>query len=145
MDSFVYILTLLGLEKIMYKYSKASLEKIAQCDPQLQEICHELIKIMDVTILCGYRGKDEQNLAYSQGKSKLQFPQSKHNKTPSQAIDIAPYPVDWNNLNRFYHMIGIIRGIAHVKGIKIRSGGDWDIDGEITDNKFNDLPHVELA
>jgi peptidoglycan LD-endopeptidase CwlK len=29
-------------------------------------------------------------------------------------------------------------------GIEIRWGGDWDGDGDLSDHKFNDLPHFEL-
>jgi hypothetical protein len=38
----------------------------------------------------------------------------------------------------------MLRGIAHEMGVKIRWGGDWDSDGEIKDNSFDDLVHVEL-
>jgi len=55
---------------------------------------------MDVTIVCGYRGEEEQNKAYTEKKSGLKFPQSKHNHAPSSAVDIAPYingkGVRWN-------------------------------------------------
>jgi len=129
----------------MYKFSNTSQKRLSECAPELQEIMNEAIKIVDFMVLCGHRGEQEQNKAFSEGKSKLKYPQSKHNSKPSRAIDIAPYPLDWNNLSRFYHLAGIVRGIAHQKGIKIRFGGDWDMDGEITDNKFNDLPHVELV
>jgi len=36
-------------------------------------------------------------------------------------------------------------GVASQMGIKIRWGGDWDSDGSVCDNKFNDLVHFELA
>jgi len=28
--------------------------------------------------------------------------------------------------------------------VSVRWGGDWDSDGEIADNSFDDLVHVEL-
>ena len=40
--------------------------------------------------------------------------------------------------------IGIAVGIAKRKGIKLRWGGDWDRDGELSDNRFNDLGHLEI-
>jgi hypothetical protein len=92
----------------------------------------------------GYRGEQSQNKAFTEGRSKLKFPNSKHNSLPSNAIDIAPFPIDWKNRERFCYLAGIVKGIAHSKGIKIRWGGDWDNDGETTDNKFDDLPHFEL-
>ena len=120
----------------MYKYGKKSLEKLATCHEDLQIIANELIKVMDVTILCGERGEEEQNKAYNEGKSKLQYPKSKHNKSPSIAIDLAPYPIDFENLDRFHRMNGIIEGIAICKGIKVRMGRDFS---------FGDHVHTELV
>jgi peptidoglycan L-alanyl-D-glutamate endopeptidase CwlK len=41
-------------------------------------------------------------------------------------------------------MGGMLRGIGQSMGLKIRWGGDWDSDGDINDNKFDDLVHVEI-
>ena len=71
-------------------FGKRSLQKLETCDPRLQEICKEAIKVMDFTVLCGHRAEDEQNRVYNEGKSKLQWPKSKHNSKPSIAIDLAP-------------------------------------------------------
>lgn len=133
----------------MYKYGLGSTAKISQLEPQLQAILHDLIKVMDVTIVWAYRGELEQNIAYDAGKSKLKFPESKHNRMPARAVDVAPYSAelrgpDWKDTQRFYYMDGIIRGIAQARGIKIRGGWDWDNDGEIRDQDFNDLAHFEL-
>ena len=29
-------------------------------------------------------------------------------------------------------------------GLKIRWGGDWDMDTQVKDNNFDDLPHFEI-
>ena len=129
----------------MPNFSKSSLDKLKTCDKRIQEVCFELIKYFDFTVLCGHRGKEEQDLAFKEGRSKLKFPQSKHNKYSSQAIDICPYPIDWNDIRRFTYMAGMFVGIASIKGIKVRWGGDWDKDTDLKDNKFNDLPHFELV
>ena len=120
----------------MYKFGKTSKQRLATCHPDLQEIMNELIKVMDVSILCGHRTKEEQNDAYDKGHSKLRYPKSKHNKSPSLAVDVVPYPIAWDNMKRFNRMVGIIQGIAHCKGIKIRVGIDF--------KSFTDAPHVEL-
>jgi len=119
----------------MPSFSSRSKSRLEQCDPKLQLIANELIKVMDVSVLCGYRGEEEQNEAYNNKRSKLKFPQSKHNKKPSLAVDLAPYPIDWNNINRFERMCGIIEGIAKLHNINIRLGRDFS---------FKDYPHVEL-
>ena len=62
----------------------------------------------------------------------------------SRAIDITPFPLDWNDTKRFYHFAGLVQGIALGLQIKIRWGGDWDCDNDFKDNLFNDLPHFEL-
>lgn len=119
----------------MPKFGKKSLERIAECHSDLQKIVHELIKEMDVTVLCGYRGKEQQNEAFVKGFSKLQYPESKHNQKPSLAIDVAPYPIDWNDISRFEKMCDIIERIAKEKQIKIRLGRGFS---------FKDYPHIEL-
>ena len=72
------------------------------------------------------------------------YPNSKHNKLPSKAVDVAPYPIDWNDPDRFYHFAGYVRGIAEGMGIKIRWGGDWNGNFDLKDQNFYDLPHFEL-
>ncbi|MDA0780776.1 MAG: M15 family metallopeptidase [Rickettsiales bacterium] len=125
-------------------FSKHSLQKLETCDARLQEICHEAIKIYDFTVLCGKRDEEEQNNLLIQGKTKLEFPNSKHNKFPSQAVDIAPCPIDWSDFGRFRLLAGIIFGIAHSKNVKIRWGGDWNMNWNSGDENFLDLVHFEL-
>lgn len=120
----------------MFKYGKRSLTNIAQCHPDLQRIANELIKRMDVMVICGHRGQRDQDEAYRTGKSKLKWPNSKHNKIPSQAMDVVPYPLDWNDLGRFKEMCGHVEAIAKELGIKIRLGRDFS---------FHDWPHIELV
>ncbi len=129
----------------MYKFGEASQERLNTCHPKIVEILEEAIEVVDFSVLCGTRSKAEQDDLFHKGMSKVQFPNSKHNSRPSLAVDVAPYPIDWNNTERFTHLIGIIRGIAKVKGIEIRCGIDWDKDGDITDHNFMDYPHFELV
>lgn len=128
-----------------FKFSKKSLDKLSTCHPDLQHLMNELIKFYDVSILEGHRGEELQNLYFDQGRSKLKYPQSKHNSYPSMAVDVAPYPIDWNDRERFVYMGGIIKGLAQQLKIKIRWGGDWDSDNSFKDQTFHDLPHIELV
>jgi len=91
-------------------------------------------------VIEGLRSQERQNELVAQGKSKTKF--GKH--VAGKALDLAPYPIDWNDRERFHYMGGLIRGIGHSLGVKIRWGGDWDSDGEIKDNAFDDLVHVEI-
>lgn len=128
----------------MAKFSQKSLQKLKDADNKLQIILKEAIEIFDFTILETHRNKAKQNKYYNNGKSKLKYPQSKHNTLPSKAVDIAPYPIDWNNEKRFYVLYGIIYAIAKEHNIKIRWGGNWDNDEDFDDQSFMDLPHFEL-
>lgn len=119
-----------------FKFGQKSLDRLSECHEDLQKIAHELIKEMDVTVLCGFRGKEEQEQAFIQGKSKLRWPHSKHNKKPSLAMDIVPYPVDWNDMRRFIDMCSAIERIAKSLDIKILLGRDFS---------FRDWPHCELV
>jgi peptidoglycan LD-endopeptidase CwlK len=120
---------------LVAKFGAKSLERLSECHPDLQKIAHELIKEMDVTVLCGHRGEKEQNAAFVNGNSKLQYPRSKHNKVPSEAMDLAPYPVDFKDISRFVDMCKRIERIAKEQNVKIRLGRDFS---------FKDYPHVEL-
>ena len=128
-----------------YKFSNYSKTRLNTCDPRIQEILNEAIKVVDFRVLEGRRGKDLQNLYYRQGKSKLKYPESKHNSSPSMAVDIAPWPIDWNDRERFVYLAGIIKGIAANMGYKLRWGGDWDSDNNLRDQTFFDLPHFEIV
>ena len=133
----------------MAEFGQASLGRRETLHDDLKMIVDEAIKIIDFTIVCGYRNQDEQNKAYRSGASKLPWPQGKHNSLPSKAVDMAPYDkrrglIDWTNYQKFTLMAGIVIGIAHAKGIKIRWGGDWDGDMTMTDQTFDDLAHFEL-
>ena len=69
---------------------------------------------------------------------------SKHNSFPSLAVDVAPYPINWSDKERFYFFAGYVKATADQMKIKIRWGGDWDGDTKVRDQTFMDLPHYEL-
>ena len=129
----------------MPHFGPRSIENLSECHPSLQRLFKEVIKHYDCAVICGHRGKEEQDRAFFEGKSKLTFPMSKHNKVPSLAVDVVPYPVDWRDRDRFYYFAGLVKGIASSMGIKIRWGGDWDSDNNFKDQSFHDLPHFELV
>ena len=128
----------------MPRFSKKSLSKLETCDKRLQDLFLRVVKKFDCTIIEGHRSKDRQNKLFDEGKSKLKYPKGKHNATPSKAVDVAPYPIDWNDRERFTYFAGYVLGIAYQMGLKIRWGGDWDMDTQVKDNNFDDLPHFEI-
>ena len=124
----------------MYKFGKRSRERLKGVDARLVNDLNELIKIMDVTIIEGLRSKERQEQLLAQGKTKTKY--SKH--IEGKAVDLAPYPIDWEDREMFHYMGGMLRGLGKAMGVNIRWGGDWDSDGDIHDNKFDDLVHVEI-
>ena len=104
-------------------------------------ILDELIKIMDVTIIEGLRSAKRQEQLLKKGATKVKY--SKHME--GKAVDLAPYPIDWEDRDTFHYMAGMVRGIGHLLNIKVRVGADWDSDGNTKDNSFDDLVHIELV
>ena len=125
----------------MPKFSKASLSKLESCHKDIQSVMNEAIKHMDFVVLAGYRTPNEQFELYKKGrtfqggkwvktgntvtnldgKTKL----SNHNYSPSLAIDIAPYPIDWNDTDRFEALAEVVKKAAKTVGVDITWGGDW--------------------
>lgn len=129
----------------MNTFSQQSLDRLKTCEHDLQELMHHVLNVHDCTILEGHRTEAAQNEYFRTGKSKVQYPDSKHNRYPSIGVDVAPYPIDWNNTKRFYFFAGIVKGVAESMNIKIRWGGDWDSDNDLDDQTFMDLVHFELV
>ena len=128
----------------MARFSTRSKSRLNTCDEKLAKLFEEVVKGFDCTIIEGHRGQKKQDEAYNKGNSKVKFPNGKHNKSPSLAVDVAPYPIDWRDRDRFHYFAGYVLGIASQMGIKIRWGGDWDMDTQTKDNSFDDLVHFEI-
>lgn len=134
----------------MPRFGRTSKTRLSTCHEDLQKLFNEVIKYYDCSILNGHRGEEEQNEYYRMGTSTKKFPESKHNTYPSLAVDVAPYfaeapHIRWEDKEKFYHFAGYVQAVADQMGIKIRSGSDWDRDGDLHDQTFMDLPHFELV
>ena len=117
------------------------------CEPALKSLMNEVIKHVDITVLEGHRTVDRQAELFSQGKSKLDGSpgkMSKHNYSPSRAVDVAPWPIDWQDRERFIACAYYIKATADQLGIKVRLGADWNGDMRFSESFF-DAPHVELV
>lgn len=114
---------------------------------------NEVIKYYDCSIVYGHRGEIAQNEAYAAGNSQVKWPNSKHNKFPSHAVDAAPYEktgIDWNQLQSAY-FAGWVMALAErlfwegKMHHQIRCGIDWDMDKDVNDTKFWDACHFEIV
>lgn len=131
----------------MPNFGISSKAHLATLDPQLQRLLNEAIKHIDFTITCGFRNQEDQHKAFLEGNSKLDWPNGQHNKNPSRAVDVAPYQttgIEWQDLESFTLLAGIILGISYTMGIPIRLGIDWDSDLNVREHSFKDRPHIEL-
>ena len=135
----------------MPTFSQRSLDRLHTCHPDLQVLFKQVVRTFDCSILEGHRNETDQNAAYAAGKSQLKYPHGKHNALPSMAVDVAPYPIDWNDLARFRYFAGFVMGAAKMllaqgeMEYAVRWGGNWDQDTQLKDNRFNDLVHFELT
>ena len=128
----------------MPKYSTRSKQRLSTCDERLQKVFDEVIKHVDCSILEGHRNKERQNKLYDEKRTKVKYPNGRHNSSPSKAVDVTPYPVDWEDRERQTLFAGFVLGIARGMGYKLRWGGDWDQDFQVMDNRFDDFPHFEI-
>jgi peptidoglycan L-alanyl-D-glutamate endopeptidase CwlK len=93
--------------------------------------------------LCGHRSKAEQDKAFADGFSKVQFPNSKHNSLPSMAVDVAPFPINWKDAEGWEKLGEIVwkcwqkLPISERAGYRLVWGGHW--------KKFKDSPHFEIV
>ena len=125
-------------------FGTRSKQRLATCDERLQKVFNEVIKYVDCSVLEGHRGQERQDKLYEEGKTKLKFPNGRHNMAPSNAVDVTPYPVDWDDRERLTLFAGFVLGIARSMGVRLRWGGDWDMDFQVLDNRFDDFPHFEI-
>lgn len=140
----------------MPSFGRQSMSVLDKAEPLLQVLCHEAIVVIDFSVIESHRSIERQQELFADGKTHINgvTQLSKHNYLPAKAVDLMPYPdvVDevsvWEDTPesrfRFHMLAGIVLGIAYMKGIKIRWGGDWDRDFTNSDQKFHDLPHFEL-
>jgi len=118
-----------------------SLQRLGTCHPEIQTLIRAVEKgvdqgdlayagIYDITVLCGWRNEADQNEAVRKGASKTPWPRSAHNREPSDAVDIAPYPIpkdaDGNWLERPFEILhAYVAGVAHALGIDL-DDISWD-------------------
>jgi peptidoglycan L-alanyl-D-glutamate endopeptidase CwlK len=129
----------------MPEFGKRSRKSLDSADPKLRQLFDEVVKTFDCSVLCGFRNEEEQEEAYHSGKSKVQWPNSKHNTFPSMAVDVAPWPIDWRDERRFDYFAGYVQAVADRLGIKIRWGGNFNGNGSLKDDNWLDRDHFELV
>lgn len=122
-----------------------SVLKLAGVHHSLVAVVSRVARIVDCQVLEGKRGQQRQNDLFAEGRSKVCWPNSLHNHSPSRAVDVCMHPVNFEDRERATFFAGIVLGVSEILGVKIRWGGDWDRDFDVSDNAFDDLHHFELV
>jgi len=136
-----------------YSYGLGSIAKLKTVRHSLHRVCERALGygIMDASVIQGVRGRTEQNHYYDTGKSKVRWPDSKHNIQElvelSAAVDIAPFidgKVSWDELHCCV-WAGLMLAAAKEEGIDLRWGGCWSGEpGDIGKQSLNDYVHFEV-
>ena len=122
----------------MYWFSERSQKNLDTCDPRIHEVFTEVIKHWDCTVIEGWRSTEKQKQYYFDGTTTLDgvTKMSRHQNLPSLAVDVMPYPIDWDDARGIRDFAHFVLGVAAVKGIKLEWGGYW--------KNFQDMPHYQL-
>jgi len=142
-----------------YSLSARSQARLEGVHPDLKRVVERAIlkSDQDFTVLEGVRTPQRQRQLYAQGRTrpgpKVTWTlNSRHFINPAtgygHAVDLAPYPIDWEGPTRFPKFDAISRAMFAASkelGIAIRWGADWDRDGKPRERGETDSPHFELA
>ena len=117
-----------------YKLGTRSLQNLSGVHPDLVAVVKLAISIteQDFTVIEGIRNINRQRELVKAGKSTTM--NSRH--ITGHAVDMVPWPVDWNDLERFEVMSEAMKTAAEELDIPLVWGGDW--------KSFYDAPHFEL-
>jgi peptidoglycan LD-endopeptidase CwlK len=117
-----------------YVLGKRSKERLEGVHPDLVAVVERAIEIskVDFTVLEGVRSVARQRELFNKGASKTM--NSRH--LTGHAVDLAPWPIDWNDLGRFRTMSEAVKMASVELEIPVTWGGDW--------RSFYDGPHFEL-
>lgn len=143
----------------MYKLSKRSLTNLQGVNTNLVKVVQRAIEIakQDFMVTEGLRSREQCCINYGKGRTAQQCTQkgvpakyaqpniskvtwlnnpfaSKH--TQGRAVDLVPYPVDWNDLAKFRLIAEAMKQAAKELNVSINWGGDWQ--------KTKDYPHFEV-
>ena len=150
-----------------YILSKLSLSRLVGLHPSLEAVVKRAIQIteQDFMVVEGVRTKEQCYINYGKGRTVAQCTakgvpaqyakpnlakvtwlnnplSSKH--VTGHAVDLVPYPVDWNDLSKFDKVAKAMYAAAKELGVSIRWGANWDNDGKFREKGEYDSPHFEI-
>ena len=141
-----------------FKLSERSLNSLKGVNPNLVKVVERAIELteQDFLVLEGVRSKEQCYINYGKGRTVAQcsakgvptkYAQpslskvtwlnnplaSKH--VTGNAVDLVPYPIDWNTISKFTTISKAMKQAAKELGVDLEWGGDWT---------KKDYPHFEL-
>ena len=135
-----------------------SLSRLDGVHPDLVRVVKRAAEIAapinDFTVLEGVRTLARQKELYAQGRTKpgpkVTWTLNSNHFVNSvtgfgHAVDLAPFPIDWNNSARFDRLATIMFAAAEKEGVRIRWGKDWNMNGRPGEKGETDSPHFELS
>lgn len=124
-------------------YGTSSMNRLETCDERIQHLFKALAEEgWDISIICGHRSHEKQQLFYDQGFSNAKPGESGHNDYPSTAIDAGPwisgYGIPWSEGDNIWIVFaGIVLAKAAALNIPLKWGGLF--------RSIKDLNHFELV
>lgn len=121
----------------MPTHSARSLKNLANVHPLLRVVADQAILTIDFTVVCGVRGKADQEKAFKDGFSNARYGQSPHNWIPALGFDAYLNPIDVHSESNARKLGEAMKVAAVQTGVLLKWGGDYL-------GRFKDLPHFEL-
>ena len=153
--------------EMSYQLSQRSLDRLHGVDQKLVAVVKRAIELspIDFMVLEGIRTREQCMINYGKGRTAAQCSAkgvpakyakpsaakvtwlnnpfaSKH--VSGKAVDLVPYPVDWNDLKKFDQIAKAMLQAAKELGVPVRWGADWDNDGKPRERGESDSPHFEI-
>ena len=130
-----------------YGLSARSLKALEGVHPDLVRVVKRAITLtpQDFLVTEGVRTPERQRELYAQGRSKpgrkvtwtLNSNHFKKADGYGHAVDLCPFPVDWNDTRKFAEIAKAMKAAAKAEGVPVVWGGDWRTN--------RDSPHYELG
>lgn len=151
-----------------FKFGATSLKRLEGINPRLRKVVDRALEIAeeDFMVIEGVRTKEQAWANWGKGRSVMdcnaagvpaKYAQPSASKVTwlknplnskhisGNAVDLAPSPLDWNDLKRFDKMASAMFKASAELQIPIRWGADWDNDGVFREKGETDSPHFELV
>lgn len=118
----------------MYKLGKRSLQRLKGVNPALVKVVKRAIELseVDFTVLEGVRSEKRQRELFKKGATRTM--NSYH--LTGHAVDLAPWPIDWNDTDKFVKIADAMEKAADELGVPLQWGGNW--------RTFVDMPHFQI-